>query len=339
MQNQSNISLFSQKVTDSQHIVIIPHQNPDGDAMGSSLALHHIFAQLGKQVSVILPNEAPSYLSWMPGWEIPIDWTKNQQQAQKIVDKCDLLIMVDFNTPKRVKDLETAMMQCNAFKVMIDHHPFPDVESANLIFSDTSVSSTCELAFQIITACGFTPMVRTESATCFYTGLITDTGALSHNSSRPETYQTVAELMRYGIDKDRIHQLLFHSNSYNRMRLLGYMLCEKMKLLPHLRAATITLSETELAMFDHQPGDTEGFVNYPLGIEGIDISGFFMEKDGKVKISLRSRGNYAVNKLSEQHFNGGGHLNAAGGESSQSLAEAVNTFTAAIPSILTGQQD
>lgn len=327
----SLINTFKDKIVTSSHIVIVPHHNPDGDAFGSALGLWHVLSAMGKQAHVVIPNEFPSFLAWMPGSQSVVDYGKLPQTAQDLFDNCQLIIIVDFNSNKRVREMEPLLANCRAFKVMIDHHPFPEPDTAHLMISDTSVSSTCELAFAVIEQSGLRKFVNADAASCLYTGIVTDTGALSHNSSRPQTYQTVAELMTYNINKDLIHQLLFHSNSYDRMRLLGYMLCEKMKLLPHLRAAYITLSAQELEQFNFQPGDTEGFVNYPLGIEGIDISGFFMERDGKIKVSLRSRGQYAVNKLSEQNFNGGGHLNAAGGESEQTLDDAVQKFIDALP--------
>jgi bifunctional oligoribonuclease and PAP phosphatase NrnA len=334
MPSATEIASFNTFLAQSQNIVIVTHHNPDGDALGSSLGLLHLFEKMGKTANVILPNETPSYLAWMPNAGSAVDFNQNQPLAQQLFNNCQTVVMVDFNTPKRVKEMETMLTNCKAHKVMIDHHPFPDTSSAHLIISDTTVSSTCELAYNVVVQAGLGTLMDEDAATCFYTGIITDTGTLSHNSSRPETYQAVAELMRHNINKDLIHQYLFHSNSYSRMRLLGYMLCEKMKLVPHLRTAFIILSNNELEQFNHQAGDTEGFVNYPLGIEGIDISGFFMERDGKVKISLRSRGNYAVNKLSEKHFNGGGHLNAAGGETDLTLEQAVEVFIGAVPEML-----
>ncbi|MFT3738340.1 MAG: bifunctional oligoribonuclease/PAP phosphatase NrnA [Breznakibacter sp.] len=331
MPQRISIDIFKDRIAVSNSIVIVPHHNPDGDAIGSSLGLWHILTRMGKQVDVAVPNEFPSFLAWMPGSDAVTDFGKDPVKVKMLFDRCDLMIIVDFNANKRVRDMEPILSGCNAFKVMIDHHPYPEPDTAQLMISDTSVSSTCELAFNVIAQSGLLPYTDINAATCFYTGIITDTGVLSHNSSRPETYQTVAELMKYGINKDLVHQLLFHSNSYDRMRLLGYVLCEKMKLLPEFRAAYITLNAAELVRFNFQPGDTEGFVNYPLSIEGIDISGFFMERDGKVKVSLRSRGNYAVNKLSEINFNGGGHLNAAGGESDLPLNDALDKFIKALP--------
>jgi phosphoesterase RecJ-like protein len=334
MPSVSQINTLNDLLAKHQRVVIVTHHNPDGDAMGSSLGLYQILSKLGKQVSVILPSEAPSYLMWMPNADKTIDFSKNQATAKQLFDTCQLVVILDFNTNKRVKEMEPLLANCGADKVMIDHHPFPDTTTAHLIISDTAVSSTCELAYSVVKEAGLTHLMDQDAATCFYTGIITDTGTLSHNSSRPETYQVVADLMGYKINKDLIHQLLFHSNSYDRMRLMGYMLCEKMKLVPELRTAYITLSDNELTRFNFQPGDTEGFVNYPLGIEGIDISGFFMEREGKVKVSLRSRGSYAVNKLSEMNFGGGGHLNAAGGESDLTLEKAVEKFINAVPNIL-----
>jgi phosphoesterase RecJ-like protein len=325
---------FKEVIENVSTIVVVPHHNPDGDALGSALGLTSTLTALGKKVTVVSPNEIPGTLTWIPGASHVLNFEKQQDLVSQVFNEVQLLIMVDFNSTRRVKEMSSLLDGFKGAKLMIDHHPEPDMNAAHLIISDISVSSTCELMCKILFDSGLYECVSVEAATCFYTGIMTDTGALSHNSSRPQTYHVVASLLEKGIPKEWVHQMIFHSNSLDRMRLLGYCLCDKMMVLPYLRAAYITLTAAELDRFHFQPGDTEGLVNYPLGIEGIDVSAFFMERDGKVKVSLRSRGNIAVNKLSEANFNGGGHHNAAGGESVDSMDVAVRKFVDALPAYL-----
>lgn len=330
----SLINRFKEKINQSNSIVIVPHHNPDGDAMGSCLGLNEVLKKIGKQSNVITPSGYPSFLNWMVGSDEVINFESHSKKAIELLDVCDLMIMVDFNCTKRVKSFASQLEAFQGYKVIIDHHPFPDESSADLIISDINVSSTCELMVEVLTQSNLKEEINKEAASCFYTGIMTDTGSLSHNSSRPETYHIVAELVGIGIDKDEIHRLVFHSNSLNRMRLLGYSLLDKMKIIPELGAAYISLSEQELLQFNFQPGDTEGLVNYPLGIEGISVSALFMEQNERIKVSLRSQGDVAVNQLSEENFNGGGHFNAAGGESTLSMDETIKMYINALPKFI-----
>lgn len=305
---------FSEKALAANHILIVAHQNPDGDALGASLGLYNVLTTLHKKVTVIMPNETPSFLAWLPGADRIINYKEHPGQVKMAFDEADMLVMVDFNCSVRVKEMEPLLLSFSQQRVIIDHHPYPDTQLAQLVISNIEVSSSCELMHDVMSAAGWSAAIDRHAATCLYTGIMTDTGMLNHNSSRPETYHVVANLLAHNIDKDEIHKLVFHSNSINRMRLLGYCLSQKLVLVPERQAAYITLTAQELKDFNHQPGDTEGFVNYPLGIEGINISALFIERDNQIKVSLRSRGEMAVNKMSEKYFNGGGHHNAAGGE-------------------------
>jgi phosphoesterase RecJ-like protein len=325
MIENSNLEQLKSAISKAQKIVIIPHLNPDGDAMGSSLGLYHVLNNLNKKVQVVCPSAYPNFLSWMPGIENTIDYEKEKDRAKEYIHEADTLIFVDFNSLKRVDAMKELVDESSAFKIMIDHHPFPET-IADIMISVPASSSTCELAYHVITKTDLHSHVNKEAAECFYTGIMTDTGSLSYNSSQPDTYLVVADLLRKEIDKNKIHQLLFHSNSFSRMKLLGHVLGEKMFLMHEQGAAYMWLDKNELEEHHFQPGDTEGFVNYPLGIEGINISAFFMEKDDKVKCSFRSRGDFPVNQFSELNFNGGGHRNAAGGESYLSMQETVEKF-------------
>jgi phosphoesterase RecJ-like protein len=218
-------------------------------------------------------------------------------------------------------------------KVMIDHHPGPE-DIADVMISEPLASATCELIYDVIVKAGWKDMLTKDLAECIYTGIMTDTGSLSYNSSRPEIYHIVAGLVETGVDKDKVHKLVFHSNSFNRMRLLGHALGQKMFRLDDAPAAYIELSDKELKEYDYKPGDSEGFVNYPLWIEGISVSALFMEHPDKIKVSLRSRGTLPVNKFSELFYHGGGHLNAAGGEYYGKLEDAVKIFKEELPGFI-----
>ncbi len=324
------VDSLKQLIEASNSIMIVPHLNPDGDAMGASLGLNHVLKQLGKKVSVVTPTAYPVFLSWMKGTDEAVNFEEDAPLALALLNKADLLIYVDFNCLKRAGELEKEILKLDVKKAMIDHHPYPD-DIADVMVSVPSCSSTCELIYHLINKMGWNQYVETNAAECFYTGIMTDTGSLSYNSSNPETYRMVAGLLEKNIDKDKIHQLVFHSNSFSRMKLLGHVLGSKLILMPEQGAAYMWLDKNELQQHDFKPGDTEGFVNYPLSIEGINVSAFFMEQDDKIKCSFRSRGSFPVNKFSELHFSGGGHRNAAGGESTSSLKESVELFITQLP--------
>lgn len=312
-----------------KNIVIVPHKDPDGDAIGSCLGWYNVLATSGHDVAVISPNDIPSSLLWMKGSHEIIDFGKNTTLAIERIRKAELFLYLDFNDVSRTGKLAEALAESAVPRVVIDHHPFPDLELAQILISDTSVSSTCELSYRVMRLIGLKPDV--DAGECLYTGIMTDTGMLNHNSSHAEIYHTVAELLEIGINKEKIHQEVFHSNSLSRMRLLGHALCNKMEVFPSGKVALIAMSEDELKKFDYKPGDTEGLVNYPLSIDGIEVSVLMTEREsGLIKMSFRSRGNVAINKYSETYFSGGGHRNAAGGETKDSLEDAVALLRATI---------
>ena len=330
MVNGSQIIALKELVNTSDKIVIIPHHNPDGDAIGASLALYGVLKQMDKNVRVVSPNSFPEFLEWMEGAGDVINYEDHRQEVQKVTADAELMFFLDFNSLSRIKDLREAVKDFNGKKVMIDHHPGPE-DIADVMISEPAASATCELMYDVINKAGWKGYLKKELAECIYTGIMTDTGSLSYNSSRPEIYHIVADLVEIGVDKDKVHKLVFHSNSFNRMKLLGHALGQKMYLLDGTPAAYIVLTAEELERFEYKPGDTEGFVNYPLWIEGISVSALFMEHPDKIKVSLRSRGSFPVNMFSERFFNGGGHMNAAGGEFYGPLDDAVDTFCRELP--------
>ncbi len=314
------------------NIAIVPHENPDGDAIGSALGLAEVLTNYGHTVKVISPNDYPYFLKWFSsGIEILV-YRHKKKQANSFLEEADLLICVDFNDAKRSGDLEKKILKFAKTKMMIDHHPYPK-DFCDYTISDVTYSSTAELIFDTVIAIGLKGYITKNAAESLYTGILTDTGSFSHNTSK-NTFRVVSELLEFEIETRKIQSEVFHNFSADRMRLLGYCLNQKMQVFPELRTAVIALTKEEQDEFNFITGDTEGFVNLPLSIKNIVFSAFFIEKDGKVKASFRSKGNFPANRIASEHFNGGGHLNAAGGDSELNLSETIEKFTQLIPTYM-----
>ncbi|GHT00667.1 exopolyphosphatase [Bacteroidia bacterium] len=311
-------------------IVIVTHVSPDGDAIGSSLALYHFLLQLGKSVNVLVPNNFPGFLKWMDGAKDIIvgEWKENL--AKDLIKAADLIFCLDFNTSKRIDQLGPWVVEAPGKKIMIDHHPYPDT-FCDVTISHPEISSTSELMFRFICRMGLFEFMDKSCAECIYAGMMTDTGAFTYNSNSPQIYFIISELLEKGIDKDAIYDKVYNRYSECRLRLQGYVLYEKMRLFPEYHASLIVLSYEEQLKFQWKRGDTEGFVNMPLSIEGIIFSVFIREEENMIKISLRSKGTFAVNEFAADVFNGGGHLNASGGEFYGKLEDAVALFETALP--------
>ncbi|MDL2255764.1 bifunctional oligoribonuclease/PAP phosphatase NrnA [Parabacteroides sp. OttesenSCG-928-K15] len=306
--------------------VIISHVSPDGDSLGSSLALYHFLLNYGKDnVSVIVPNEFPSFYNWMPGRKEIIIYEKYQEFADQLIRDADVIFCLDFNEPKRLDKMAPAVLASEGRKVMIDHHLNP-ADFCRVVISHPEMSSTSEMIFRFISRMAYVELIDKKTAECIYTGMMTDTGSFTYNSNHPEVYTIVGELIKRGIDKDEIYRRVNHVYSESRLRLMGYVLFEKMKVYPEYNAALITLTQKELEQFNYQVGDSEGFVNMPLSIDGIHFSVFLREDQEYVKVSLRSVGAFPSNQFAGKYFNGGGHLNASGGEYYGSLQEAIHIF-------------
>lgn len=306
-------------------IVIVSHITPDGDAIGSSLGLYHFLLEMDKQVNVIVPNDFPDFLRWMPGANDVIIHEKNPQIAEETIAAAELIFCLDFNVLKRIEKLGHPVLQSKAKKVMIDHHLSPEI-FCNVTMSYPQISSTSEMVFRFICRMGFFEDINKKCAKCIYTGMMTDTGAFTYNSNNPEIYYIIGELIKKGINKDEIYALVYNTSSIDRLKLQGYVMYEKMKIFPEYKTALITLSQQELDKFNFKKGDTEGFVNIPLSSDEIVFSALIKEDKGFVKISLRSKGDFPCNQFAGAHFNGGGHLNAAGGEYFGSFNNAVKHF-------------
>ena len=323
--NKSKLQVFEKKIKESNNIIIVPHYNPDGDAIGSALSLYLVLTKFKENVRIISPTIFPDFLKWMPSSKkIKVLGAKTKSDPE-IFSGADLLIGVDFNALNRVGVIADRFANSNAYKILIDHHPDPE-NFTDIMFSDTSYSSTSELAFDIINNTFLKEYLDKDVATCIYTGIMTDTGSFNFNSSNPNTYLVVAELLKFGIDKNKIFDEVYNSFSENRMRFMGHILLNRMVIIPELKSAYIYITAKDRQDFKEQFGDTENFVNMPLSIKGIVFSAIFIERDNFVKISFRSKGSFSVNDFSQKYFNGGGHINAAGGESFSSLQETTKKF-------------
>lgn len=313
-------------VEKGESFVIVSHVSPDGDALGSSLGLYHFLTAYGKDnVTVVVPNEFPSFYRWMPGAKDIVVHEKYPDFAEQLISEADVIFCLDFNEPKRVEKLAGPLLAAEGRKVMIDHHLNP-ADFCRVTMSYPEMASTSEMIFRFICRMGHFSLLDKNAATCIYTGMMTDTGAFTYNSNKPEIYVIISELIKKGIDKDWIYRQVNQVHTEDRLRMMGYVLYEKMKVYPEKRAALITLSKDELDRFHYKSGDTEGFVNLPLSIENVDFSVFIREDKEYVKISLRSVGDFPCNQFASRYFNGGGHKNASGGEFHGTLDEAVAVF-------------
>lgn len=313
----------------AEKICIIPHENPDGDAIGSALGLGQVLQNLGKEVSVVSVNEYPDFLKWFSS-NVPVFiYEKNKRTSKEKIFEAEVLICVDFNEEKRAGHLESMIHSFAKTKILIDHHPNP-TQFCDHIVSETSYSSTAELVTDVLEQTELKSGMDKSAAEALYAGVLTDTGGFNHNTTK-NTFKVVSQLLEFGIDTDKIQSAVYHNFSSDRMKLLGYCLNEKMIVFPEYRAACISITKEELKRFNFKPGDTEGFVNYPLSINNIVFSALFIEKDEYVKASFRSKGDFPANAFSRDHFNGGGHLNAAGGESKLTFKETIDLFTQLLP--------
>ncbi|KPK86827.1 MAG: hypothetical protein AMS27_04145 [Bacteroides sp. SM23_62_1] len=315
---------------DPGEIVLVTHVNPDGDAIGTMLGFYWLLKKKGYPVNMIVPNEIPFFLEWLPGYHQIVISEINHDKATALIRNAELLICLDFNESDRLGDLEEEFLKAGATKILIDHHPDPG-DFTDHIISFTALGSAAELVYYLAIELGMRELIDKTVAECLFTGIMTDTGCFSFSSSQPETYLVVADLLKTGIDKDRIYMQVYDNYSADRMRLLGYSLNDKMVVLPEYRTAYISLTEKELQKYNHVTGDTEGFVNILFSIKGIRLTALFIEKKDHIKISFRSRGDFHINKFSERHFNGGGHKNAAGGESNLSLEQTIDKFVKLLP--------
>ena len=327
---EENIQKAKKLINKSDKIIIITHTSPDGDALGSSLALYHFFTEYGKQVNVVVPNEFPDFLQWMPGVDQILIAEKNVTLAKEVLEAAELIFLLDFNVLKRIDQLEPLVKNTTASKILIDHHLDPE-NICDITISHPDISSTSELIFRFICRMGFFDYINKSCAECIYSGMMTDTGAFTFNSNSPAIYYIISELLQKGVDKDAIYSKVYNNFSERKIRMQGYVLYNKMKIFRYYKTSLISLTYAEHQLFRSQKGDTEGFVNIPLTIDKVIFSAFIREEKDVIRISLRSKGDFPTNQFAKEVFGGGGHLNASGGEYYGKLEDAIRIFEAALP--------
>jgi phosphoesterase RecJ-like protein len=324
---------FKKLLKNSKKITIVTHWSPDGDAMGSSLALYHYLLKSGKIAQVIVPNSYPEFLHWLPANNKVLNFEKDPKAVSKAIDASDAIFTLDFNSFKRLEDLGKLLENSKAPKVLIDHHQQPE-SYPSYYFYDTQACSTCELIYDFIVGLGDKKLIDKKIAACLYTGLLTDTGSFRYPSVNSNTHFIVSELIKTGISPSDIYSAVYDNYSLNRLKLLGYALNEKLRMVEGYPVAYFVLSEKELLRFNYRKGDTEGLVNFPFSIKGIKVCALFNEtEDEIIKVSLRSKGKLDMNKFARNFFEGGGHINAAGGKSKIGLPETEAKFVEAIKTL------
>lgn len=325
LNEDKKIHQLRELIDGAERIVAIGHMSPDGDAIGSTTAFREVMERLGKEVHIIIPDMMLASLRSLPGAKEVIDATRYPDFAHRLIEEAELIVCLDFNELSRIGKLADIVEASSARKVLIDHHLHPG-DFADVCISHPELSSTCYLLFKVLCAMEMFDYIDKSAAESILTGMMTDTGNLSYNASDPEIYIVVAELLRKGADKEKIYRAQFETHSLNSMRLNSYAIFNKMEVWPESGAALITLTREELNRFHYTKGDTEGLVNRPLAIPGVVYSAFLREEDGYTKVSMRSTGDFPVNVLCREYYNGGGHLNAAGGEFNGSLEKAAALF-------------
>ena len=321
----TEIQQVKQLLAQPKKIILVTHWSPDGDAIGSSLGLYNYLLFKNHNVKVIVPNDYPPFLNWMEGNNQVVNFQKETENAEKLVDAAEIIFLLDFNSLKRIDELGKHIEQSKSFKIMIDHHPQPE-PIVDIFHHNVKASSTAELVFDFICLLGDENKLNKSIAECLYTGIMTDTGSFRFPSTSPQTLRAAARLMEAGAVSSEIHNRIYDDNSEDKIHLLGFCLDEKLKVLPQYNTAFITLDAAEQKKFNCKKGDTEGFVNYALSIKGIKFAAFFAERDGLIKTSFRSKGNFDVNLFARKNFDGGGHRNAAGGASKLSMKQTVEKF-------------
>lgn len=328
MQPISNI--FSELSEGSKKVVITMHQKPDGDAMGSTLGLFHFLIQFNHSVTVISPTNWASFLDWMPGAKNVLDFEHNESDSNKLIEEADWIFCLDFNTLSRTKNMETAILNAKGTRILIDHHQQPQTEVFSFGVSDTTKSSTAEMVYDFICNAGYQDKLNDSIAQCLYAGVMTDTGSFRFPSTSYHVHLMVAELLKRGLNQSIIHQNLFDNFSENRLRFIGNTLLNRMEVFYEYNTALIAITQQDLYKYDIKTGDTEGLVNYPLSIEGIKMAAIIIDRGEERKCSFRSKGSFDVNSFARKYFNGGGHYNAAGGFSKDTLEKVIADFKIAI---------
>ncbi len=327
MTNFENLKEFLAK---PRKIIIVTHPQPDGDAMGSAWGLYNYLIQKKHRAWVVLPSSYAEFLNWFPGIRSVLVFPNHKDIIEKFTAEADLIFCLDFNSLKRLNGMESIIESSPAKKAVIDHHQQPD-DFPDYLYSDTSASSTCEMIYEFIQMMGDESLINNDIATCLYTGIMTDTGSFQYSNTKPKVHRITASLLEKEIDIVSIHNRINNSFSEDRLRMFGFSITERMKIYPEYKCALIWLTKEDLQHFKVKMGDTEGLVNYPLKIKGINMAAFIVDRTEQVKLSFRSIGKFDVNQVCRKHFNGGGHINAAGGQMKEPIESAIQKFESILP--------
>lgn len=323
---------FNNFITQYKRVAIVSHVNPDGDAIGSSLAFYYFLLKFGIDAKIIIPNDYPEFLAWMPGIEDIFLYDKDPEKGAEYLNNADLICYLDFNSPSRTGLIHNDLCHCKKTpKLLIDHHRDADLSQFVEYISEVETSSTSELVAELIKSQGFEKYLDDKIATCLLVGIMTDTGSFAHSIYHPETFRICGELISPTVNYALIHSNIYNTFSENRMRLLGFCISNRMTILHEYNTAYIYLSKEDLESFNYQVGDTEGVVNYPLMIDSVKMSVLITERQGVIRLSFRSKGEFSVHELAKSHFGGGGHTNAAGGTMNCTLNQAVDRLLEVLP--------
>lgn len=313
-----------------RRVVITTHQKPDADAMGSSLALGHFLSQFGHTVTIISPTNWAGWVNWMPGTKEVLDYEKDKQKAEAILDNAEWLFCLDFNIFHRTKTMTEKLKELTCTKILIDHHQEPDVDSFDYGISNTAKSSTCEMVYDFIVDSGHGDKINEEIGECIYAGVVGDTGSFRFSSAHAGVHSLVADLKSRGLNHGKIHEGLFDNFLENRLRFIGHVLLHRMEIFYEFNTALIAIPKSDILKYHIKTGDTEGLVNFPQSIQGIKLVALVIDRDEERKWSFRSKGEFDCNTFARKYFEGGGHYNAAGGRSSDSLEQTVEKFKLAM---------
>ncbi|WP_242920967.1 DHH family phosphoesterase [Pontibacter liquoris] len=326
-----DINALKELLKEPKEVMITTHHKPDADALGSSLGLAGYLKKKGHRVTVITPSDYPGFLNWMHGNDDVLVYSgQNDELVRRIVNESQVIFCLDFNNLSRINEIGEYIRQAKGTKVMIDHHLQPE-GFADLAYSDTNAAATAELVYDLIKEMGDGDLIDTNIGECLYAGIMTDTGSFRHPSTSKNVHLIIADLLHIGVQTSNIHRLIYDSSTELRLRFLGYALKDKLVVLPEYKTAYIAITKEELKAYDSKTGDTEGLVNYALSIEGIVFAALIIDRSEMVKMSFRSVGNFSANEFARDHFNGGGHKNAAGGMSLDSLEATVAKFESLLP--------
>jgi phosphoesterase RecJ-like protein len=320
------VDLFYPQLNTPAKAVVTMHQKPDGDAMGSALGLYHFLVALGHEVTVISPTNWANFLDWMPGVDKVVDFEQQKEKAIGIINAANLIFCLDFNVLHRTKHMEQPLMQAQCTKILIDHHEQPQEDAFTYGISNTAKSSTCEMVYDFIVGSGHADKLNTDIAECLYTGVMTDTGSFRFPATTASVHRMIAALKDIGLIHTRVHDHVYDNFLENRLRFIGHALVNRMEVLYEYNTALMYITRADLQRFNIKTGDTEGLVNYLLTVQGMKFGALVIDRDGERKWSFRSKGAFDVNTFARKHFNGGGHMNAAGGGSYDSLDDNVKRF-------------